>query len=238
MRTGSPIFTSMSRKPITASDESAPDAGYEPSVVRLLGAAVRGGRGRNVGPPLSLDLEPGTAHVIAAGPGAGKTALLEAIALARPPHRGVIELFGRNIAAVRPAGRHALRRRIGMIFQDLRLIDDLTARDNIALAARAAGRARDDFDEPIGELLRWVGLADHADVPASTLDEDRRGRLAVARAVINRPDLLIADEPRGEAVLRLLSDLNRAGTAMLIATRDADLATQSGAEVTVLVASP
>jgi cell division transport system ATP-binding protein len=228
----------MSRKPITASDESATAAGYEPSALRLLGATVRGASGRGVGAPLSLDLEPGTAHVITAGPGAGKTALLEAIALARPPHQGVIELFGRNVATVRPAARHALRRRIGMIFQDLRLIDDLTVRDNIALAARAAGRGRDDFDGPLNELLGWVGLADHADHTASVLDEERRGRLAVARAVINGPDLLIADEPRGEAVLRLLSDLNRAGTAMLIATRDAELATQSGAEVTTLAPAP
>jgi cell division transport system ATP-binding protein len=225
----------MSRKPIIAVNESQTPAAREPDVVRLLGAAVRRAKGGRAGPPLSLDLETGSAHVITAGPGAGKTALLEAIALARPPDKGAVELFGRNVAKVRPAGRYALRRRIGMIFQDLRLIDALSVRDNVTLAAKAVGRPRDDYDMPIAEVLAWVGLARRAEDPAAELDEEGRGRLAVARAVINRPDLLIADEPSGEAVLKLLSDLNRAGTTMLIATRDAELAEQSGAEVTALV---
>jgi cell division transport system ATP-binding protein len=224
----------MSRIPIKAVNESQTPAAREPDVVRLLGAAFRRAKGR-AGPGLSLDLESGSAHVITAGPGAGKTALLEGIALARPPDKGVVELFGRNVAKVRPAGRYGLRRRIGMIFQDLRLIDALSARDNVILAAKAAGRLPDDYDKPIIEVLTWVGLARRADDPAAELDEEGRGRLAVARAVINGPDLLIADEPSGEAVLKLLSDLNRAGTTMLIATGDAELAEQSGAEVTALV---
>jgi cell division transport system ATP-binding protein len=224
----------MSRKPIKAVNESQAPTGSEPEVVRLLGAAVRLTNGGAVGSSLSLDLAPGSAHVITAGPGAGKTAMLETIALARPPARGVIELFGRNLRGVRPAARYALRRRIGMIFQDLRLDDGLSVRDNVALAARAAGRAPDDYDKPLVEVLSWVGLARWADDPLSHLDAEGRGRLAVARAVINRPDLLIADEPSGEAVLKLLSDLNAAGTTMLIATRDANLAEQSGAEVTAL----
>ncbi|HLZ82438.1 MAG TPA: ATP-binding cassette domain-containing protein [Caulobacteraceae bacterium] len=207
-------------------------------MVRLLGAAVRLGRAGRTGPPLSLDLEPGSAHVITAGPGAGKSAMLETIALARPPARGAIELFGRNLAGVRPSARYALRRRIGMIFQDLRLIDALSARDNVALAARAAGRPPEDYEKPLAQVLSWVGLARLADEPASHLDAEGRGRLAVARAVINAPDLLIADEPGGEAVLKLLSDLNEAGTTMLIATRDTELAEQSGAEVTALGAPP
>jgi cell division transport system ATP-binding protein len=228
----------MSRKPIKAVNKSEASAPPEADVVRLLGAAVRIGAGRRTGPPLSLDLEAGSAHVITAGPGAGKTALLETIALARPPLKGAIELFGKNLARVRPAARHALRRRIGVIFQDLRLIDALSARDNVALAARAAGRSPEEYDKPLVEVLAWVGLTRLADEPASHLDGEGRGRLAVARAVINRPDLLIADEPSGEAVLKLLSDLNEAGTTMLIATRDADLAEQSGAEVTSLVPAP
>ena len=172
--------------------------------------------------------------MITAGPGAGKTAMLETIALARPPDRGAIELFGRNVARVRPAARYVLRRRIGMIFQDLRLIDALSGRDNVALAARAAGRSPDDYEKPLAQVLGWVGLARQADEPVSHLDAEGRGRLAVARAVINAPDLLIADEPVGEAMLKLLSELNEAGTTILMATRDADLAEQSGAEVTCL----
>ncbi|MDB5479775.1 MAG: cell division ATP-binding protein FtsE [Caulobacteraceae bacterium] len=221
-----------------AVNESQATAPPEADVVRLLGAAVRIGEGRRTGPPLTLELAAGSAHVITAGPGAGKTAILETIALARPPRKGAIELFGKNLAGVRPPARYALRRRIGMIFQDLRLIDALSVRDNVALAARAAGRPPGDYDKPLVEVLAWVGLAGRADEPASHLDAEGRGRLAVARAVINRPDLLIADEPSGEAVLKLLSDLNEAGTTMLIATRDADLAEQSGAEVTSLAPVP
>ncbi len=228
----------MSRKPIKAVDKSQASAGGEAQVVRLRGAAIRRANGGGAGPPLSLDLEAGSAHVITAGPGAGKTAILETIALARPPYKGSVELFGRNVARVRPVARYTLRRRIGMIFQDLRLIEALTVRDNVALAARAAGRAPHDYGKPLTDVLGWVGLTRWADHPASELDAEGRGRLAVARAVINAPDLLIADEPGGEAVLKLLSDLNRAGTTMLIATRDAELAEQSGAEVTALVAIP
>jgi len=229
----------MSRKPIKALNESSQaPAGREPAVVRLLGAAIRRADGAGVGPPLSLDLEAGAAHIITAGPGAGKTAILETIALARPSEQGVIELFGCSVARVRPSARYALRRRIGMIFQDLRLVDDLSARDNVALAARAGGRSIEDYDRPLVEVLSWVGMTRKADDPVSHLDADGRGRVAVARAVINRPDLLIADEPTGEGVLKLLSDLNRAGTTMLIATRDLDLASQSGVEVTALVRLP
>jgi cell division transport system ATP-binding protein len=122
-----------------------------------------------------------------------------------------------------------------MIFQDLRLIEDLSVYDNVAIAARAAGRGWKDFAPRIDELLAWIGLARLAEDPANRLDDESRRRLAVARAVINRPDLIIADEPAGEAglaILKLLSDLNRAGTAVLIATEDEDLATRSGAEIT------
>jgi cell division transport system ATP-binding protein len=227
----------MSRKPIKTFEESESASPREPSVMRLLAAAVRLGAGA-AGAPLTLDLEAGSAHVITAGPRSGKTAILEAVALARAPERGVIELFGSNVARVRPGRRYALRRRIGMIFQDLRLIDSLTVRDNVALAARAAGRSQNDYDAPLGEVLAWVGLAKRAGDLVADLDVEGRGRLAVARAVINGPELVIADEPDGEAVLKLLSELNRTGTTMLIATRNADLAHESGAEVTTLVPVP
>jgi cell division transport system ATP-binding protein len=195
---------------------------------------VRRPGGRGVGHPLSLEIKTGAAHVITAGPGAGKSAILAAIGLARTPDQGVVELFGQNVARVRPTARYALRRRVGMVFQDLRLIENLAVRDNVALAARAVGRTPEDYGSPLREVLSWVGLANRAAEPTGELDHEGQGRLAVARAVINRPDLVIADEPSSEAVLKLLSDLNRAGTAMLIATRDAELAAESGAEVTTL----
>ncbi len=228
----------MSRKPVTALPPSNSAATRDPPVLRLQRVLARPDAGARA--PMSFTVAVGGACFLTGEAGSGKTALLETIALARPPARGGLELFGKDVARVRPTNRYAVRRRLGVIFQDLRLIDELSSHDNIALAARAAGRRAGSYDREIGELLAWVGLARRADTPAADLDEEGRRRLAVARAVINRPDLVIADEPSGGtglAILRLLSDLNQAGTAMLIATRDADLAMRSGAEVIDLSAT-
>jgi ABC-type ATPase involved in cell division len=126
---------------------------------------------------------------------------------------------------------------MGMIFQDPRLVDTLTTYDNIALAARAAGRRAADYGQQIDEVLSWVGLARQSETPAGDLDDEARRRLAVARAVINRPDVVIADEPTGPGgpvVMRLLADLNQAGTTILVATRDGTLAASAGPDATHL----
>jgi cell division transport system ATP-binding protein len=207
----------------------------EPVAVRLRDAAPHVSRDRAAPGAASFVIEPGGSHVLVGRPGSGKSALVEMLAMASSPARGAVELFGVDVSTIKPRRRFAVRRRIGMIFQDLRLIDDLSVFDNVALAARATGRGWKDFAPRIDELLAWVGLARLADDPANRLDDDSRRRLALARAVINRPDLIIADEPAGEtglAMLKLLSDLNRAGTAVLIATEDEDLARRSGAEIT------
>jgi cell division transport system ATP-binding protein len=235
--TGSPIFASMSRRPVKTLIESQSPSAGEPAVIRLQRAAPPLPGGDGGWGVLSLTLAPGASQFLTGEAGSGKSAVLEMIAMARPPARGGVELFGRDVATVRGPDRFALRRRIGMMFQDLRLIDDLSAYDNVALAARAAGRRRGSYGAQIDELLAWVGLARRADDPAGDLDDEGRRRLALARAVINRPDVVIADEPSGSngmAILKLLSDLNQAGTAILIATRDAELAARSGAEVTHL----
>jgi ABC-type ATPase involved in cell division len=163
--------------------------------------------------------------------------LLDLIALARPPREGRIELFGRDLRGVAPAERPALRRRLGLVSRELSLADELDAFDNLALAARAVGRRPHDYAEPAKQLLAWTGLSDRSDQPAGEMDEEGRRRLALARALINRPDLLIALEPAGalegvarRTILKLVTDLHAAGTAVLLISADEGLA-RSGADV-------
>jgi cell division transport system ATP-binding protein len=228
----------MSRTAVTALTESETPATADPAVLQLRRASPRPSRrGGDPRAPVSFSLFSGEAHVVAGDPGTGKSALLEMIGLARPPARGGIELFGQDLSRVRPRDRYRLRRRIGFIFQYPRLVEDLSVRDNVALAAAAADREALDYNRQIDEVLAWVGLGRRARLMAGGLAEDDRRRLAVARAVINRPDLLIADEPVGEGgleILKLLADLNEAGTTLLMAMHDADLAGRSGAGVTLL----
>ncbi len=125
-----------------------------------------------------------------------------------------------------------MRRRIGVIFQTPRLIDDLTAFDNLALAVRAVGERPMDRRADISEALSWVGLRQAQHREAGNFRAQERRRLALARAVINRPDLLLADEPEDRVVLKLLLDLNGAGAALLVATSDAELARRTGGAIT------
>jgi cell division transport system ATP-binding protein len=162
---------------------------------------------------------------------------LDLIAFARPPREGRIELFGADLRRVPPDQRPKLRRRLGLILRDLQLAEDLDAFDNLALAARAVGRSAGDYAAPARELLAWVGLAGRDGQAAAEMDEEARRRLALARALVNGPDILIADEPAGglqdaprRAVLKLIADLHAAGTAVLLFTGDEALA-RSGAQV-------
>jgi cell division transport system ATP-binding protein len=140
-------------------------------------------------------------------------------------------LFGEDVATMSNRDRSRARRRIGMIYQDLRLADELDAYGNIALAVRAAGGDQIARGPDIEETLAWLGLAKSEGRPAGDLAAKARRRLALARAVINRPDLLIADEPFGEGddgILGLLRDVNRGGTAVLLATADLSVAARVG----------
>lgn len=176
---------------------------------------------------ISLQLEPGGFYFLTGPSGAGKTALLRLIHLAELPSAGVLSLFDTATAALDRDGRARLRRRIGVVLQDLRLVDRLSVGDNVALPLRLAGAAEERVRDNVRELLAWVGLADRAEAPVATLSAADRQWVAVARAIVHRPELLIADEPAGAAdaetailMVRAFEQINRLGTTVLVATRD------------------
>ncbi len=176
---------------------------------------------------VSLTLEPGAFHFLTGPSGAGKTTLLKIISLAELPSRGRLTLFGADTAALDRTAQAALRRRVGMVFQDAWLIDELSARDNVALPLRIAGAAEHQIRDNVAELLAWVGLADRADSPVATLSGGERQLVAIARAIVARPELLIADEPTGNggdeialSLVRIFERINRLGTTVLIASDD------------------
>jgi cell division transport system ATP-binding protein len=182
---------------------------------------------------ISLTLEPGGFYFLTGASGAGKTTLLKLITLAERPSRGRLRLFGTDAATLDRAAQAALRRRLGVVFQDFRLIDELTAAENVALALRIGGVAERQIRANVPELLAWVGLANRGDALAATLSGGERQRVAIARAIVRRPELLIADEPTGNVdddvallLVRVFERINRLGTTVLIATHDIAFARQ------------
>lgn len=182
---------------------------------------------------ISLTLEAGGFYFLTGPTGAGKTTLLRLIYLAERPSEGRLQLFEKEPATLDRAEVAALRRRIGVVFQDLRLIDELSVGDNVALPLRIAGADERSVAENVPALLSWVGLAERADAPAATLSGGERQRAAIARAIVHSPELLIADEPAGNVddeaavlLVRVFERLNRLGTTVLIATHDTAFADQ------------
>ena len=159
--------------------------------------------------------------------GAGKTSLLKMIYLAHKPTSGALSLFGQNVADMPRSDQPAIRRRIGVVFQEFRLLDHLTAFENVALPMRVAGVNQLDYRQDVTELLTWVGLGRKMDALPATLSGGEKQRVALARALVSKPDLILADEPTGnvdpimgERIMRLLVELNRLGTAVIVATHD------------------
>ncbi|MBL8669837.1 MAG: ATP-binding cassette domain-containing protein [Alphaproteobacteria bacterium] len=188
---------------------------------------MRYGNGPEVLRDVTFTLDPGSFHFLTGPSGAGKTSLLRLMYLAQRPSRGLINLFGRDIATTPRRDLPALRRRIGVVFQDFRLLDHLSALDNVALPLRVAGVPESQIRTHVGELLDWVGLSGHLGARPATLSGGQQQRVAIARAVIGRPRLLLADEPTGNVdnaiamrLLYLFEELNRMGTCVVIATHN------------------
>jgi len=223
----------MSRKPLSSGGSDA-----ESAVVRFDDVSMRYGRGPETLKDLNFALPHGSFHFVTGASGAGKSSLLKLMYLAARPSRGLVHLFGQDVATVSAENRPFMRRRIGVVFQEFRLLDHLSAFDNAALPLRIAGRKPDSYRNDVAELLTWVGLKNRMHAMPPTLAGGEKQRLAIARAVVNRPDILLADEPTGNVdhemglrILRLFVELNRMGATVLIATHDQDLVARSGMPV-------
>lgn len=193
-------------------------------------------KGYDILKDISFKLEPGSMHFLTGPSGAGKTSLLKLMYLAHRPSRGEIMMFGRDVAQALREDLPKLRRRIGVVFQDFRLLDHMSAVENVALPLRISGGNGAQINEHVEELLSWVGLADKMGSTPLTLSGGEKQRVAIARAVIRRPDILLADEPTGnvdpemaERLMYLFVELNKLGTTIVIATHDSGLVKKVGA---------
>ena len=202
-------------------------------MIRLTNVALNYDRGPDVLSDVNIELKPGSFHFLHGASGAGKSSLLRLLFMSTHPSRGRIEMFGQDISHVTPSKRAQLRRRIGIVFQDFRLLDHLTTWENVALPLRVVGKRIDDYREDVTDLLQWVGLGDRMHAYPSVLSGGEKQRAAIARAVIGKPEVLLADEPTGNVdpqmarrLLRLFIELNRLGTSVVIATHDHQLMRQ------------
>src|SRR5579871_1456470 len=180
-----PISALMSRKPNARSLDPL-DASAQETVVRFEGVSMRYGREAEVLKDISFALPRGSFHFLTGASGSGKSTLLKLIYLAEQASRGRIEIFGQDLAGLTRADRPQMRRRIGVVFQEFRLLEHLTVFDNAALAPRIAGRKPAAYRADVADLLRWVGLGERMHAMPSALSGGEQQRLAIARAVINR----------------------------------------------------
>lgn len=210
-------------------------------MVRFENVGLRYGLGPEVLRDATFRIEPQSFQFLTGPSGAGKTSLLRLLFLSLKPTRGLVTLFGHDVATLSKDALSTLRRRIGIVFQDFRLLDHLSTYDNVALPLRVLGMEEASYRHEVRELLQWVGLGDRMLALPPVLSGGEKQRAAIARAVIGRPQLLLADEPTGnvdpglaQRLLRLFVELHHSGTSVVIATHDIGLMDQYDARRLVL----
>ena len=209
----------------------AVDKSYaDEQVVDMQNVSIRYGRDPEVLSDIKLSLDKGSFHFLTGKSGAGKTSLLSMMYLAQKPSRGTVTVFGTNIGFANRDTMALMRRRIGVVFQDFRLLEHMTAYDNVAVPLRVRGMNESEIAKRVKELLHWVELDKSVNKICSTLSGGEKQRVAIARAVINRPEILLADEPTGNVdddiavkLMKLFVELNRLGTTVVIATHSQEL---------------
>lgn len=210
-------------------------------MIRFENVGLRYGMGPEVLRDVSFHIPRGSFQFLTGPSGAGKTSLLRLMFLALKPTRGLINIFGTDTALLKRLDMSALRQRIGIVFQDFRLLDHMTTYENVSLPLRIKGREEITYRAEVEELLQWVGLGERMDVLPPVLSGGEKQRAAIARALIDQPEILLADEPTGNVdptlarrLLRLFIELNRSGTAVIIATHDIGLMDQVDARRMIL----
>ena len=210
-------------------------------MVRFEHVGLRYGLGPEVLRDLTFRIDAHSFQFLTGPSGAGKSSLLRMLFLSLRPSRGLATIFGHDVATLSKDALSTLRRRIGIVFQDFRLLDHMTTFENVALPLRILGQSVQSYRAEVVELLNWVGLGERIEALPPVLSGGEKQRAAIARAVIARPQLLLADEPTGnvdpslaQRLLRLFVELHRSGTSVVIATHDIALMDQFDARRLVL----
>ena len=202
-------------------------------MVRFENVGLRYGLGPEVLRDLTFQIPARSFQFLTGPSGAGKTSLLRMLFLSLRPTRGLVNLFNKDVSLLDKDGRAELRSRIGIVLQDFRLLDHMTTYENVALPFRVMGRSESSYRKEVIDLLNWVGLGKRMDALPPILSGGEKQRAAIARAVIARPQLLLADEPTGNVdptmarrIIRLFVELQRSGTSVVVATHDLGLMDQ------------
>ncbi len=179
---------------------------------------------------ISLTVTKGEIVFLTGMSGAGKTTLLRLISRMEKPTKGMIDVAGFDVAKLPQHRIHLLRRKVGVAYQDFKLLPERTVADNIGIAMEVLYRSRSSIEKRTRELLEQLGLARKYDARAGELSRGEQQRVAIARAVANSPEIILADEPTGnldaettDRVMTLFHQLNRKGATILIATHDRSL---------------